>query len=65
MVKHLRGQILGLSAISQPAYYVGIYALEVIFVERREPRRIFLCRLNEKPLVRFFPQSLQRVLRAE
>jgi hypothetical protein len=34
-------------------------------VELRKARRIFLRRFDEKPLVRLFLQSLQRILRAE
>src|ERR1700728_2433654 len=65
MMKHLRGQILGFGAISHPPHHVGIHPLEVVFVKLGETRRVFLRLLYQKPLVRFFPQSLQRILQAE
>ena len=65
MMKYLGGQILGFRAISHPPHHVGIHPLEIIFVKLRKARRILLRRLDQKPLVRFFLQSLQRILRAE
>src|SRR5216684_415445 len=64
VVKHLRGQISGFSAICHPAHDVGIYALEVVLIKLGKAGGILLCRLDQKPLVRFFLQSLQPVLRA-
>jgi hypothetical protein len=65
MMKYLGGQILSFRAISHSPHDVRIHPLEVVLIKLREARRILLRRLNQKPLVRFFPQSLQRVLRAE
>jgi hypothetical protein len=65
MMKNFRREILGLRAISHPPNHIRIHPLEIVFVEVCEARRVLLRRLNQKPLVRFFPQSLQRILRAE
>src|SRR5271154_1654981 len=59
MMKHLGGQILSFRAIPHPPHHVRIHPLEIILVKLCKARRILLRRLDEKPLVRFFPQSLQ------
>src|ERR1700730_697095 len=63
VVKHLRGQIFRFSAVFHPAHDVGIHALEVVLIKLGKTCGILLCRLDQKPLVRFFLQSLQPVLR--
>src|ERR1700693_383305 len=65
MMKYFRGQILGFRTISYAPHHIGIHSLEIILVELGKARRVLLRLLNQKPLVRFFPQSLQRILRAE
>ena len=63
VVKHLRGQIFRFGAVFHPAHDVRIHALEVVLIKLGKTRGILLRRLNQKPLVRFFLQSLQPVLR--
>jgi hypothetical protein len=64
-MKYLGGQVFRLCAVSHPPHHVRIHPLEIILVKLRKARRVVLRRLDQKPLVRFFPQSLQRILRAE
>ena len=65
MMKYLGGQVLGFRAVPHPPHHVRIDPFEIVLVKLREARRVLLRRLDQKPLVRFFPQSLQRDLRAE
>src|ERR1035438_2555692 len=61
MMKYLGGQVFRLRAISHPPHHVRIHPLEIVLVELREARRVLLRRLDQKPLVRFFPRSPQEV----
>src|SRR5580658_4499480 len=59
MMKHFRSEVFGFRAISHPPHHVRVHPLEIILVKLRKARRILLRRLDQKPLVCFFPQSLQ------
>src|SRR6516162_9871329 len=63
LMEYFGSQIFSLCPVLYPAHDVAVDPLEVEFVKLRKARRIPLRRLDQKPLVRFFLQSLQQVLR--
>src|SRR5580658_1511060 len=65
LVKHLRSQVFRLRTVLHTLYNVGIHPFEVHFVKLRKAGRIVLRSFDQKPLVRFFLESLQRVLRGD
>src|ERR1039457_4897816 len=63
LVKYLGCQVFGFDPVSHPPHNVGVHALKVDFVELGKAGGVLLRSFDQKPLVRFFLQSLQRVLR--
>jgi hypothetical protein len=57
-MKDLRSQIFRLGAILHASKYVGVHALEVELVKLAKAGGVLLRSLHQKPLVRFFLQSL-------
>ena len=63
LVKDLRRQIFRLRPVPHALDDIGIYALKIDFVKVGKAGGVLLRSFDQKPLVRFFLQSLQRNLR--
>ena len=63
LMKYFGGEVFGFSPVSDPLHHIGIHALEVDFVKVGKAGGVLLRSFDQKPLVRFFLQSLQRILR--
>ena len=57
------GHVLRFGAVTHTLHDVGVHTFEVDFVKVGKAGGIPLRSFDEKPLVRFFLQSLQRILR--
>src|SRR5579864_2214613 len=62
-MKHFRRKVFRLGAVLDSFHAIGIDALKIEFIEVRKASGVLLRSFNQKPLVRFFLQSLQQVLR--
>ena len=62
-MEHFRRKVFGLGAILNPLPDVRVHPFEVELVEIGKAGGVLLRSLDQKPLVRFFLQSLQRILR--
>jgi hypothetical protein len=63
LMKYFGRKVFGFCPIPYPLHNVSVDAPKVNLVELRKAGRVVLRSFNEKPLVRFFLQSLQRILR--
>src|SRR5580693_5961207 len=62
-MKYFRCKVFRLGAVLYSFHAVGIDALKIELVKVRKASGVLLCSFDQKPLVRFFLQSLQQVLR--
>ena len=62
-MEDFRGQVLGFRAILDPPHDVGVDPFKIDFIEIGKAGGVLLRSLDQKPLVRFFLQSLQHILR--
>lgn len=63
LMKHLGRQILGLMAVADASHDERVNPLKVSLVKLGEAAGIFLCRLDEKPLLSLFVRVFQMPLR--
>src|SRR5579864_1877155 len=62
-MKYFRRKVFRLGAVLYSFHAIGIDALKIELIEIRKASGVPLRSFNQKPLVRFFLQSLQQVLR--
>src|SRR5579872_335293 len=62
-MKHIGRQVFRLGTVLHTLYDVRVYALEVDLIEIGKAGGVPLRSFHQRPLVRFFLQSLQRILR--
>jgi len=62
-MKHFRCKVFRLSSVLQSFDAIGIHALKIELIKVRKASGVLLRSFDQKPLVRFFLQSLQQVLR--
>ena len=62
-MKHFGSEVFRLGAILDAFHDVRVHPLKIELIEIAKAGGILLCSFYQKPLVRFFLQSLQRILR--